>query len=139
MIQPRCGNQGGGSGGRYKGICGYCNKQGHHENDCFKKKSDNEHAHAAEEEEEDDSSGSKEHVMMAFEPNDYLSDESDDKYIDFEAEQELFKLFNLRPRATSPSTSMGSKPYSNPSTNPTLKTKEEKEYVPFKLFDKNGN
>ena len=31
--------------------------------------------------------------MMAYEPYDCFLDESDDEYIDFEAEQELFKLF----------------------------------------------
>ena len=136
VIQPRSGNRGnGGGGGRYRGICGYCNKRGYHESDCFKKKLDNERAHAAEEE-DDDSSGSEEHVMMAYKPHDCFSDESDDAYIDFEAEQELFKLFIPRPRATNPSTSMGSKPYSNPKPKPR---DEEDEYVPFKLFDENGN
>ena len=43
--------------------------------------------------------------MMAYEPYDWFSDESDDEYIDFEAEQELFKLFNPRPRAANPRTS----------------------------------
>ena len=137
VIKPRSGNRGGGG---YKGICSYCNKRGHHENDCFKRKSDNERAHAAEEEEDDDSSGSEEHVMMAYEPYDCFADDSDVEYIDFEAEQELFKLFNPRPRAANPSTSMEPKPYTNPSTNPNPKMKgEEEEYVPFKLFDENGN
>ena len=132
VIKPRSGNR---SGGGYKGICGYCNKRGHHENDCFKRKSDNERAHAAEED-DDDSSGSEEHVMMAYEPYDCFADDSDDEYIDFEAEQELFKLFNPKPRAANPSTSVGPKPY----TNSKPKPKDEKgEYVPFKLFDENGN
>ena len=86
----------------------------------FKKKSDNECVHAAEEE-DDNSSSSEEHA--------------DDKYIDFEAEQELFKLFNPRPRAANPSTSTGPKPYASPEP----KTEDKGEYVPFKLFDENGN
>ena len=52
--------------------------------------------------------------MMAYEPFNWFSDESDDEYIDFEAEQELFKLFQNRPRATNPSTSTGLKTYANP-------------------------
>ena len=73
--------------------------------------------------------------MMAYEPYDCLADDSDDKYIDFEAEQELFTLFNPRPKATNPSTSMGSKPYTNPSTNSRSRKDNKDEYVPFKLFD----
>ena len=133
MIQPRSGNQGGGGGnGCYNGICGYCNKRGQCESECFKKKSDNERAHAAEEEEEDDDS--EEHLMMAFEPHNYLSDNLDNEYIDFEAEQELFKMFNPRTRGTSPSTSAA-----NPSTNPRQLQKKDDKYVPFKLFDEDEN
>ena len=79
---------GGGGGGRFKGICGYCNKRGLHENECFKKKFDNERAHVTEGE-DNDGSGSKEYVMMMYEPYDCFSDESDDKCIDFEAEEVL--------------------------------------------------
>ena len=77
--------------------------------------------------------------MMAFESNDYYLDDSNDEYIDFEAEQELFKLFNPRSRAANPSISVGPKPYPDPSTNPTLETKDEDKYVLFELFDENGN
>ena len=131
VIQPRSGNcsrNGGGGGGRNRSICGYCNKQGHHENECFQKKSDAERAHVAEEENDNDKSeSSKEHVMMAFENRDYMSDSSDEEYIDFESEKELFDLFNPKILAES---------------NPKRKSKKKqnkKEYVPFKVFDENGN
>ena len=72
--------------------------------------------------------------MMVYEPSDYDSEDSSAEYIDFEAEQELFNLINPRAPATSPSTSAA-----NPSTNPRSQNEDKDEYVPFKLFDENGN
>ena len=99
MIQPHSGNQSGNRQGCYQGICGYCSKQGHHEKECFKKKLDSKHAQAPEEEGADDTSElSEEHVMMMFEPANNLSDNSSAEYIEFKAEQKLFKHFNPKVR-----------------------------------------
>ena len=63
-----------------------------------------------------------------------LSDNSSAEYINFEAEQKLFHLFN--PRAGNPRA--GESNPTNPKPKPKPK-KKEKEYVQFKLFDENGN
>ena len=56
--------------------------------------------------------------MMVFEPDDYRSDDLDNKCIKFEAEKELFNLFKPK--------------YGEPNPRPKMK---DGDYVPFMLFD----